>query len=929
MSSIFLRVNALLFCLFLISQVQASCVWIGGDSNWDDPANWSCGYVPGALDEIEIAGGTVDMDISAAVDKAIFSGGTVAGGGVLAIAGSMDWKGGTIAGTVDLDAGASLSLSTPGAKIVSGDLNISPGALVNWLAGTLTLDGGLIDNKGTFVIEFDAMLTSAIGTFLNAGVLDKAVSGGTAVMDASVVNDGMIRIISGTLQFPGSLDNAGAIVIYPTSTLESYGGTTFDMGTTIDSTGTLAIGASSLTTFAVSLDNKMAIHLESSSAELRCNAPIATSGDITFAAGLLSGSEGLLAEGEVDWTSGTIAAGTILSIAADANLLMTSFGEKKVEGTLGIAGTATWTASSLLIEDGGLLDISGSLETTFNGSIGHSTASPGSMNISGTFTKNGGGDVTEIRVPCTNSGTISASLDTLEFNEAVVNSGELNVPSGGYIFFDGSCTLNSGTTTTGSDGIDFNGTTEFNTAITSPNNIGFLGASISVNALFTSTNKLFIQSGDKVGGSGSLSCSGDVDWVEGTLEIPMTIGGTSTLEIYTTEDKTLKSTLTQNGTTTLFTGALFNIDSPGKFVNNGTFTFNSSADISTDGVAGEFENAGTSRFLELSTTSTLNISLTNNGTIEGIGTVDPTVSFTNNGIVSPGNSPGQLVIDHEFTNGTKLIMELEDDSGAGSGHDQLVVNDITNLQDTLEVIETGSVPDGTYTIITCSGDPNCIQGTFATLLLPSGYSIQYHNTSVDLIKSTVLPVTLVEFKGHAKASQVELTWLTASEKDHHYFSVERSTDGYTFYAIGQVNGRGDSEAIRQYTFTDQSIVLPTQDLWYYRLRSVDFSGDYAHSKIIAVSLRLDALAAFKINYIHVNNNQDIQVAYQSSSIINSRINIFGMNGQLLWTTEQLLLNGENTLILNHPELPNNQLYTLQIISPLEQYSQIFRYFSKN
>ncbi|WP_062544774.1 lectin-like domain-containing protein [Rufibacter tibetensis] len=103
------------------------------------------------------------------------------------------------------------------------------------------------------------------------------------------------------------------------------------------------------------------------------------------------------------------------------------------------------------------------------------------------------------------------------------------------------------------------------------------------------------------------------------------------------------------------------------------------------------------------------------------------------------------------------------------------------------------------------------------------YTIQVDNTP--------LPVELTRFSGSIELGVVRLAWSTTSEKDNDYFQVERSLNGKTFTAVGQVKGAGYSSIELAYTFQDASAPKGTV---YYLLKQVDFEGEMEYSKVIAL-----------------------------------------------------------------------------------------------
>lgn len=95
-----------------------------------------------------------------------------------------------------------------------------------------------------------------------------------------------------------------------------------------------------------------------------------------------------------------------------------------------------------------------------------------------------------------------------------------------------------------------------------------------------------------------------------------------------------------------------------------------------------------------------------------------------------------------------------------------------------------------------------------------------------------LPIELLSFTAHLNNNSVELNWITASEQNNDYFTIERSSDGYAFRSILEVDGAGNSTDILNYISYDYQPLLNTS---YYRLKQTDFDGNYSYSTIIPVN----------------------------------------------------------------------------------------------
>jgi hypothetical protein len=91
-----------------------------------------------------------------------------------------------------------------------------------------------------------------------------------------------------------------------------------------------------------------------------------------------------------------------------------------------------------------------------------------------------------------------------------------------------------------------------------------------------------------------------------------------------------------------------------------------------------------------------------------------------------------------------------------------------------------------------------------------------------------LPITLISFKASLNSSnQAVLKWATASEKDNHYFEIERSKNAIDFESLGKINGKGTSDLRNDYAFTDET---PLKGINYYRLKQVDFDGTFSYTR---------------------------------------------------------------------------------------------------
>lgn len=98
-----------------------------------------------------------------------------------------------------------------------------------------------------------------------------------------------------------------------------------------------------------------------------------------------------------------------------------------------------------------------------------------------------------------------------------------------------------------------------------------------------------------------------------------------------------------------------------------------------------------------------------------------------------------------------------------------------------------------------------------------------------VVNSEPIPVELLSFTASTFNNKVELSWITATEKNNRGFDIERSTDGKIFVSIGFIPGSGTSTETRNYTFVDRN---PVNGISYYRLKQTDYDGTFEFTKVI-------------------------------------------------------------------------------------------------
>lgn len=146
--------------------------------------------------------------------------------------------------------------------------------------------------------------------------------------------------------------------------------------------------------------------------------------------------------------------------------------------------------------------------------------------------------------------------------------------------------------------------------------------------------------------------------------------------------------------------------------------------------------------------------------------------------------------------------------------------------------------------------------------------------SVTSTKICILPIELLSFSAEQSGKEVQLNWVTASETNNDFFTIERSSDAVKFEPILKVNGAGTSTNKNSYVNFD---VNPLKGVSYYRLKQTDFDGAFAYSSTIPVTYK--ASESFNVSYD--NSSNDFIVSFRSETYSDYNIIITNDEGMVV------------------------------------------------
>ncbi|MEI7977556.1 MAG: T9SS type A sorting domain-containing protein [Bacteroidota bacterium] len=168
-----------------------------------------------------------------------------------------------------------------------------------------------------------------------------------------------------------------------------------------------------------------------------------------------------------------------------------------------------------------------------------------------------------------------------------------------------------------------------------------------------------------------------------------------------------------------------------------------------------------------------------------------------------------------------------------------------------------------------------------------------------------LPVTLVSINASWSNAQAQLNWQTASEQNNSHFEIEKLNYN-EWKTIGIIKGAGNSNQLLKYQFVDNESNLDAKkEAIYYRLKQVDFDGNYNYSELVL---------------LQYNTNNEIKIF---PNPFQNTINISVENGEEIKEITIIDLHGKEILqrFGNQSKFDASMitpgLYTIKIVTNLQ------------
>lgn len=180
-----------------------------------------------------------------------------------------------------------------------------------------------------------------------------------------------------------------------------------------------------------------------------------------------------------------------------------------------------------------------------------------------------------------------------------------------------------------------------------------------------------------------------------------------------------------------------------------------------------------------------------------------------------------------------------------------------------------------------------------------------------------LPVTMSSFVNTCVDGKTLLKWTTETETNNDYFAIEKSDEKFQFYEIGRVSGNGNSNVTNSYSFVDDFYNDKTA---YYRIKQVDYNGEFMYHRIIASSCFKDEFEV--VNQQLMANSLDLIInSVQDEKIL---VQLFDIHGKLIVESSEQLKLGNNKITLDNFNI-NSGIYLVNLVGEIHHYqNKLFR-----
>jgi hypothetical protein len=143
----------------------------------------------------------------------------------------------------------------------------------------------------------------------------------------------------------------------------------------------------------------------------------------------------------------------------------------------------------------------------------------------------------------------------------------------------------------------------------------------------------------------------------------------------------------------------------------------------------------------------------------------------------------------------------------------------------------------------------------------TSFTLDWTMTGGASLNCIPLPIELISFNEYPVKNYNVLKWITATEINNDYFTLEKSSNGLNWDIVTKLKGAGNSTSSLSYEYKDYDV---STQINYYRLKQTDYNGVYKYHNIITI----DNTETSKSKIIKITNllGQDVEESYNGVKI---------------------------------------------------------------
>lgn len=292
------------------------------------------------------------------------------------------------------------------------------------------------------------------------------------------------------------------------------------------------------------------------------------------------------------------------------------------------------------------------------------------------------------------------------------------------------------------------------------------------------------------------------------------------------------------------------------------------------------------------------------GTASGYATSPTTQQVVDDCQTSPFSPELQPSSTHTFcysftATATSVDFNVIITSDCGSGNVSGFSWDLYNYPSCGGAIQSGTLSSLTFSGLTIGNDYVFCY----TFTVPSTCTHSQHCPY--FVGAEPLPISLVSFDAEAlEDKSVNLKWITESEINNDFFTIERSKDGESFEVVDILEGAGNSSEMRRYNMEDENPYTGTS---YYRLKQTDYDGKYSYSDIQSVEIN-KSFGNITVFPNPVKRNGTL--SFDSGTPGKVQIEVYDLSGRLVLEDTYSTKKGMNSLELNTESLKDGMYFLL-------------------